>query len=445
MSNPKKWVSSKVRKGSKSGSSDDIPIKINESKGAPPSPPTRIPSGSSGTADITFEFGSGSTLQSRVSTNNLPYGVPTMGSSSSIDTISTGLTPSPSTTPPKKTWEKNYKSFIKKSRAVPTFGVSHDTLTSAQPPLPAFKHAPRPRTATDGATKQLQPLLADDKHEEDLGPSIADGFQDHVSITAPPSPSSSKDSSLKGGNIFKRLRSKTKSHDCLDSTLRRGIDRKSPSNTPPGSLESTPRRTADHVTQQKGEDKASALQAYLSTPQLDSSISNRAPRSSDPLVPTVQSHGNLDNNDSLDKPRHRGHSTSLDKSKSMFSRVQSMGCNLAIREGEPALTQTEEEELIRERKKAFTDFHNMGIDSTSAFLGGEDSSVHQRNVFLTSMAYPAGSAGGKGELLSLVSCYSPFSAFQHIVSSCISTDSLHPWCRRTSQYGSQQNQPIYII
>lgn len=397
MSNHKKWMPL-GRKSSKSGSSENVPLGNNLSKGTPPSPPTRItkiPSGSSQTADVTFEYGSGST-QSRGSMNTFPIGMAAMSSSSSIDTLSTGagLTPSPSTTPPKKTWEKNYKSFLRKTKAVPPLGMSHDLLISAQPPLPAFRTAPRPRTATNDATQSLQPMLADDKHE-DLGPSLADGFQ---VLTAPPSPSaSSKDSSHKGGNIFKRMRNKTKSHDCLDATLRRGVDRKSPSNTPPGSHESTPRRSVEYVTQQRGEDKASALQAHLSTPQLDASTSGRVHRNSDPaaLAPLVLTHDNLDKND-IDKPRHRGNLTNLDKSRSMFSRVQSMGCNLAIREGEPALTQTEEEALIRERKKAFTDFHNMGIDSTSAFLGGEDSSVHQRNVFLTSMAYPAGSAGGKG-------------------------------------------------
>jgi hypothetical protein len=78
-----------------------------------------------------------------------------------------------------------------------------------------------------------------------------------------------------------------------------------------------------------------------------------------------------------------------------------MGCGIAIREGQPALTQTEEEAILRERKKVFTDFHNMGIDSTSAFLGGDDSSVHQRSQFLSSMAYPVGSSGGKGEVYSI--------------------------------------------
>jgi hypothetical protein len=398
MNNSKKWISSKGRKGSKATPSANISIVSDKSNRAPPSPPTRIPSAGSGSADMTFEFGS---VPSRGSIN-FSHGTAAMGSSSSIDTLSigTGLTPSPSTTPPKKSWEKNYKSFLKKSKIVTPFSIGQDDPINLQPPLSTFRHQSRPRTATDDATKQLQPMLASGKYGDDLGLSLADGFQSNCSITCPPSPSSSKDSSLKGGKIFKRLRSKTKSNDCLDSTLRRGVDRKSPSSTPPGSNESTPRRTSDFVTQQRGEVKASALHAHLSTPHLDPSISRRGYRNSDLPLSMIQSHGNLDKNDCLDKARHRGHSISLDKSMKMFSRVQSMGCNLAIREGEPALTQTEEEELIRERKKAFTDFHNMGIDSTSAFLGGEDSSVHERNVFLASMAYPAGSAGGKGEFYS---------------------------------------------
>ena len=52
---------------------------------------------------------------------------------------------------------------------------------------------------------------------------------------------------------------------------------------------------------------------------------------------------------------------------------------------------------IREQRKVFTNLHNSGIDSTSAYLGDEIS-LHRNSVFLSSMAYPAGSAGGKGEL-----------------------------------------------
>ena len=409
MSSNKKWI--KVRKPTKSGISENIPI----GNGTPPSPPTRINSGNSGTADLTFEYsyGSGSTILSRG--NNFPQGMSTLGSSSSIDTLSAGLTPSPSTTPPKKTWERNYKSFLRR-------GLNHDVHTSAPPGL---SQIPRSRTSTHDSGKRLQPMPVlpnDNHHEEDTRPSLADGFQNHLSLAAPPSPSaSSRDSSHKGGNIFKRFRTKNKSHDNLDSTLKRGVDRKSPSNTPPGSHESTPRRDREYVTQCIGEHKASALQAHLSTPHLNSSSTGRTQRSSDPPIAMLQPYNNLTNDNGLDKPRHRGQSLSsisyndsldiprhhgnsalIDKSRSMFfSRVQSIGHNLAIREGEPSsLTQTEEEVLIRERKKAFTDFHNMGIDSTSAFLGGDDSSVHQRNEFLASMAYPAGSAGGKGEPLS---------------------------------------------
>jgi hypothetical protein len=74
-----------------------------------------------------------------------------------------------------------------------------------------------------------------------------------------------------------------------------------------------------------------------------------------------------------------------------------MGSNLIIPEGEPAIINNKDDQLLREKRKAFTDFHNMGIDSSSAYLGDE-SSLHRHSVFLSSMAYPAGSAGGKGEL-----------------------------------------------
>jgi hypothetical protein len=73
-----------------------------------------------------------------------------------------------------------------------------------------------------------------------------------------------------------------------------------------------------------------------------------------------------------------------------------MGLN--IPEGEPAVALNDDEEYIRDRRKAFTDFHSMGVDSSSAFLGDE-LSLHKNSVFLSSMAYPAGSAGGKGELI----------------------------------------------
>jgi len=158
--------------------------------------------------------------------------------------------------------------------------------------------------------------------------------------------------------------------------------------------------------------------------------------SSDKLL--SQSPG--DSKSLLDTARHRGH-TSSDKllsqspsklinnnPKSNFSRVQSeysMGAvsNLAkLPEGKPAIlhnkhlshgnntnlqrnnslnSDSSNERHEREKRKAFTDFHNMGVDSSSAYLG-DDSSLHKNSVFLSSMAYPAGSAGGKGELYCFV-------------------------------------------
>lgn len=73
-----------------------------------------------------------------------------------------------------------------------------------------------------------------------------------------------------------------------------------------------------------------------------------------------------------------------------------MVSNLHIPEGEPVVAHDKQGEILREKRKAFTDFHNMGIDSSSAYLGDE-SSLHKHSGFLSSMAYPAGSAGGKGE------------------------------------------------
>lgn len=439
-----------------------------------------------------------------------PTGMGTLGSTSSIDSMSMGnisggqLTPSPSTTPPKKTWERNYKSFLKKSlkhhhhhHGSSPSGASAAALVASSllhRPLNTLPLKPMPRfqrTASDYHSHVNQqwsqsqlPLHQDESQHEDLGPSLADGFQDHsqhkhthsldfstgrrkigsnnskVSLTAPPSPKD-KESSTKGGTFFKRLRSKTKSHDSLDSTIRRGVDRKSPNNTPPGSVDSTPRRSPTTLgtgvmTQQQGEEKAAALHEHLQAPMLETSNSSgsrfRLLSDASPSIvgvlsqgdlyndsldqpmhhghaTTSTSSGDLANNDNLDKPMHNGHTVStsslnndtLDKpmhngnkvsisslnlpdKSAMISRVQSMGCTLPIREGEPGFTANEEEQLIRERKKAFTDFHNMGIDSSSAFLGGEDSSVHSSSVFLSSMAYPVGSAGSKGEIMLVLRC-----------------------------------------
>jgi hypothetical protein len=110
---------------------------------------------------------------------------------------------------------------------------------------------------------------------------------------------------------------------------------------------------------------------------------------------------------SLDQTRHCGSSVSAAPPEVLpqkgtapvfFSRAQSvasMASNHIIPEGGPTAVNNDDDEHIRDRRKAFTDFHNMGVDSSSAYLGDE-LSLHKNSVFLSSVAYPAGSAGRKG-------------------------------------------------
>lgn len=139
-------------------------------------------------------------------------------------------------------------------------------------------------------------------------------------------------------------------------------------------------------------------------------------------------NSNYNNNNSLDQPRHGRvssgpSSTSYARTRStggppkaqpttlgLFSKAQSVATMAATNEGGgldvggegrgelqlQITNSSDEEQHLREQRKVFTDLHNSGNDSTSAYLGDE-SSLHRNSVFLSSMAYPVGSAGGKGE------------------------------------------------
>lgn len=527
MSGPKKWVSSKVHRKTSSKSSvssyNNSPSPADDRP--PPSPPIRLPKDDATAATI-VDFGSGSTLPSlRSDAGPASVADPSpICSNSSLNSSGTALTQSPSTTPPKKTWEKNYRSFLKRSGK-----HAKSTSSSASQAVPIktslhkapdhqSHHVNKPsRSLSENATSVLQRAHngffpshqgSNGHHDsagDDLGPSLADGFEDHSShqvepnlsqfrgsssylskgsssslrrlaapveppASAPPSPSKQRETSTRGGAFFKRLRSKTKSVDGLDESMRAGISRRSPSNTPPGSAQSSPmhrsfksvesldesmrggvRRSrspgntppgsasASPVNRksplvspgaaalQQGVEKAAMLSELLLQPPLSSSksLGSHPHCKPPPLAPANNNHNHYGHHrrsasqvgvaggdeGSLDRARHRGHSVSIAASSqeasptatpltmnapSMFTRVQSMGSNLVIPEGEVANVQSQEEELIRERRKAFTDFHNMGVDSSSAYLGDE-SSLHRNSVFLSKMAYPAGSAGGKGE------------------------------------------------
>jgi len=439
MSGPKKWVSSKVHRKTSSKSSlnsyqsSSSPL---EDDRTPPSPPTRLPKDDVTVATSIVDFGSGSTLGSQTRDDQAvgPSG------NSSIDSNSTGLTPSPSTTPPKKSWEMNYKSFLKRSSkhskatTFPSGGRAHNIHTIPLKPLPII-HAHKSKKPTRSFSETATNLLSK-SHQENpkhpsgknddfhLCPSLADGFGDYspqkhayvghatvadnhsknshkIPFTAPPSPSKPKEFSSRSGAFFKRVRSKAKSVDNLDASMKKGIDRKSPTNTPPGSAASTPINRSSPLTpslvltsMQDGVEKAAMLSDFLSPPDLASSsslASHRNPKlGPKPLPKRVLSSQRGLNDDNLDQARHRGHSSTAAK---LFTRVQSAGSNLIIPEGKPVDNSIKEEQLAREKRKAFTDFHNMGIDSSSAYLGDE-SSLHKHSLFLSSMAYPAGSAGG---------------------------------------------------
>lgn len=124
MSGPKKWVSSKVhRKGSsKSNLNSSFNHNASSPTRAPASPPTRLHDDTlSATAIV--DFGSGSTFMTQRCDGAHVVGgghSTTYSGNSSLESFGTGLThspltQSPSTTPPKKTWEKNYRSFLRKT------------------------------------------------------------------------------------------------------------------------------------------------------------------------------------------------------------------------------------------------------------------------------------------------------------------------------------------
>lgn len=369
--------------------------------------------------------------------------------------MSTGITHSPSSTPPKKTWERNYKSFLKKSGGSGSGGRHPNTLM----PAPAMLPAPRlQRITSDGATlmnskrssapslpinsgelgvlRQAAELAAVESGDVEFGDDDWTTNPQPQQLSSVPS-SPTRAPSIRGGSFFRKLRSKTKSEDSLDSTMRKGRGRRSPStSTPPGSDASmssarstkyspTPSSKQRIARIKDGLEKAAMLSETLGTPVLtdvmplplvssdqSSSGGTATATAMGSTITTTQplkdeSNNNIrksrprgftsDENISLDGAMHRGHHTTSSgggggggKSKlpkSPFNRVKSMGGGLTIKEGEPTVISNEQEAQMREKRKAFTDFHNMGVDSTSAFLGDE-SSNHRNSFFLSSVAYP---------------------------------------------------------
>ncbi len=404
MSGPKHWVSSKIHR--KTSSRSNLSTNLSDS----PLDDRMISTPPMAIVDIW----SGSSTPPTQRGESMMGEPPTEYSNSSGDSGSTWLTQSPSTTPPKKTWERNYKSFLKKT------GKHSKTLVA--PPVHRINRL-IPHTSSPAVLSNLLPIGHHSQHStaDDLGANLVEGFEEHSQhnitrnrfgsapsinhltiasddsrrdsqqqFSAPHSPAKSKDSSLRGGVFFKRLQhNRTKSVGTLDATLRKGVDRKnSPTTTPPGSAASTPNQKRVPLCDpsiHQGIDGAADLEKLL-VPLPISSCSLPGPQTQ--------------NDDNLDHARHHGVGPPPKLIPPSFSRVQSMTvCSTPVipEDKPPAALKCDEEGLMRERKKAFTDFHNTGVDSSSAYLGDE-SSLHRNSVFLSSMAYPVGSAGVKGTL-----------------------------------------------
>ena len=408
MSGPKKWASKVVGVGhhrktsSRSNISSDISGEIDEGNGlfSPfHPPPPRLPNDAATSTTATtamLAFGSGSTLVTRGDCTPPGYGgggggaynTTTEWSDSSLDSGSVGRgTPSPSTTPPKKSWELNYKSFLKRKS-----GGSSGTNT----------HHTTNKTTTAAAS------------------------------------SSNHSKSSTSTSIFNRVKSANKSLDNLnlDATLRRGVDSRksspttSPNGTPPGSSSSTPRKKLSPLIPAVATSTSMMMGGHHES-TIDTEIRKRA--SSQPGGGGVGNNVNDSNYyySSLDQPRHGrvssgpSSTTSYARTRStcgpppkanpttlgLFSKAQSEATMVATNKGggldvggegrgemqlQITNNSSDEEQYLREQRKVFTDLHNSGNDSTSAYLGDE-SSLHRNSVFLSSMAYPAGSAGGKGE------------------------------------------------
>lgn len=439
MSGTKKWVSSKVHRKTSSRSNISSNLSGLSLDGLVPFPPNRLPDEDATVATSVVDFMSGSTLMTQ-RFDGATGGPSVEWSNSSIDSESTGLTQSPSSTPPKKIWEQNYKSFLKRtgkhSKSAAPSDASHAPIQHRAAPLkPSIRTHPSNQQKRSGSmsynllsnASHQQSLPATQKHDNDISvaysrPGLADGFEEQLSndskysyLSTPPSPPKHKEAGTRGGAFFKRMgstggtSSKSVENLNLDATMRKGVDRKSPNdtplntplNTPPGSAVTTPMKKSSMLQEavekvEKASTSTEVLFPLLASPNSLGHNQDHRP---------VLSHRGTDNSYSLDTARHRGFNVSTAQSAvipqkgmppQLVSRAQSvvsMSSTINIPEEEPSVVNHDEED-IRDCRKAFTDFHNMGVDSSSAYLGDE-LSLHKNSFFLSSMAYPAGSAGGK--------------------------------------------------
>ena len=252
---------------------------------------------------------------------------------------------SPSSTPPKKTWERHYRSFLTKRDTT-------DHTETGPPP----DHSQLAANRQNGGSRSKFSLVPGSKRL--LVRQSSDNPLSQVTMPAPTTLSKTKssgDMTVKGGNFFSHVfqnkspgsstTRKTKSMDALDSSLRRGQEKTySPKATP---------RTNEHE-----------IGPGPMAPLIPSGTVNPLPKGNPPpLHPrSPQSQGRLSSN----------------LSKALASPQSQEPAVLP-----PALANSAKTPASTEIKKAFTEFHNspaFAKDSTSAFLG-DDTSAYGNTHF----------------------------------------------------------------
>ena len=253
---------------------------------------------------------------------------------------------SPSSTPPKKTWERHYRSFLTK----------RDT-TDIPAPGPPPDHSHLAASRPNGGSRSKFSLVPGSKRLL-VQRQASDNPQSQVTMPALTTLSKTKssgDMTVKGGNFFSHVfhnkspgsstTRKTKSMDALDSSLRRGQEK---SYSPKAS-----HRTNEHE-----------MGPGPMAPLIPSGTVNPLPKGNPPpLHPkSPQSQKRLSSN--LAK--------ALASPESEEPAVLPLG-----------LAASAKTSASTEIKKAFTEFHNspaFAKDSTSAFLG-DDTSAYGNTHF----------------------------------------------------------------
>ena len=271
----------------------------------------------------------------------------------------------PSSTPPKKTWERHFRSFLSKrgSHESPDVVSALDS-TGSHRPVAQNHHivSSRSKFSLVPGSRRLLMRNSSDGALPPVPPAIA-------AAATLPKTKSSADMTVKGGNFFSHVfqkdagRSpvrnpprKTKSMDTLDLSLRRGHEK----NHSP---------KLSHTTYSQED-----VTSLVDPPFLPGGTASIQPKASPPLIHLRSPENVRQEASKISKAFAPGHQALLYPRSPQAQEPISLPAALAASTKTPAST---------EIKKAFTEFHNspaFAKDSTSAYLG-DDSSVSGNSHF----------------------------------------------------------------